>query len=64
MSSNMYEPCLLILALTLQCPSAIIPKSCADHSKLVFQVGNVVAKQPVDEDNKALTSKSSEVHSE
>lgn len=30
-----------------------------DHSKLVFQVGNVVAKQPVDENNKAATSKSS-----
>lgn len=30
-----------------------------DHSKLVFQVGNVVAKQPVDENNKAATSKTS-----
>lgn len=60
----MLEPCLLILALTQQCPSAIIPKSCADQSKLVFHAGNVVAKQPVDEDNKALTSKTFEVQSE
>lgn len=48
----------------LLCPWAIIPKSSVHHSNLVFQVGNAVAKQPVDENNNALTSKTSEVHSE
>lgn len=60
----MYKPRLSILALNLPCPWAIIPKSSMHHGKLVFQVGNAVAKQPVDENNKPLTSKTSEVHRE
>lgn len=60
----MYESCFLMIALNLQCPWAINPKSCAHHSKLVIQVGNAVAKQPVAENNNVVTSKTSEVHNE
>lgn len=61
----MYKACLLILALNLPCPWSIIPKSSMHHGILVFQVGNAVAKQPVDENNQPLlTSKTSEVHCE